>query len=489
MRLLQRFINDPSDLHPFSHGSFLFRAGPQELGCVWFSGSLEGHDDVVIRHSVLDGTRSPSHLCGPQWSHPRTIAGFENTAVGNPVIFIDGREAWHLFFVRFPPRQSRHSELLVQTSDDQGRNWGPARTLSEKPGFWPRHPVVVQDGAWLLPVCNVHDRPPRSAFWRSENLGQTWQLMPLTGSERLIQPILINTVENELQVYLRDMDCKAIHRAVSGDGGQTWSTPEATELPNNNSGIHVLALENGHLLAAFTDQTDRDRRSPVILALSQDFGHSWPIRRELLPYVDIPASLLQYSYPSMIQTVEETVHLTLTYESRRIAEFAFDEQWIKENEPCLVTPELVRPAPPKYGVRKLRPGEPVYLGDKTARLLKVPEYLYGQLAICPVNTDQSRRSVDDEYLTGRLTRPAWLYVAYDASITRPPRWLSQFEAMDGRVETSIGNFSVFRKSFDRGPFRLGGNNQQPTEGTPNMYFAFLADLPRDGGTGDRKPSP
>src|SRR5680860_1880459 len=120
MRLHQRFVNDPDDDFPFSHGSQIVMVDDRELACVWFSGGLEGHTDVVARLSRLSVDVAPSPFVGPEWSAPQVVVTGGSDAVGNPVLFIERPDLWHLFYCAFPPRTARQTRVFLQSSADRG---------------------------------------------------------------------------------------------------------------------------------------------------------------------------------------------------------------------------------------------------------------------------------------------------------------------------------------------------------------------------------
>ena len=473
MRLHQSFVNEPDDRFAYSHGSMIARTGDGGLACVWFSGTLEGHGDVVGRLSRLH-PGGPA-LLGPAWSPPQTVADGAGAAVGNPVLHIDDG-AWTLFYVAFPPRTARLTRVMMRRSDDAGETWTPARELSDRPGYWPRHPPITIDGAWLLPMCEIHRRPPRSMIWRSADRGESWEEIALPGTESLIQPALVRDRAGDLQVYLRDMRCRHIFRMASGDGGASWSAPEPLALPNNNAGIGVLALSSGRLLLAYTDQQRRDRRSPIMLALSDDGGVSWPVRRTLVPFVDVEAARLQYSYPSMVQMPDGIIHLSLTHRTERIAHYGFGEDWVAAGDPLLVGVAAAGEEAPRCAVRRLHIGETVYLADKATRLVSAPPALLGAPALCPLNDASVREARDARgELTLTLGRPADLIIAFDAACARLPRWLDAFQPYSGLVETTGATHRLLALRLPAGRHRLGANSAEPARPGHAMYVAFLLD--------------
>src|SRR5438445_122016 len=112
--------------------------------------------------------------------------------------------------------------------------------------------------------------PPSPKRWTAtcslrgmQDLGKalpTWG-SSVRGSAGVIQPTLSDLADGTLLAYLRRGprdNQRRIRRAVSRDGGRTWTPAEATPLPNPNSAIDVARLRSGHLALAFNNSpTDR----------------------------------------------------------------------------------------------------------------------------------------------------------------------------------------------------------------------------------------
>ena len=58
----------------------------------------------------------------------------------------------------------------------------------------------------------------------------------------LVQPSVVSLEGEEMVVFFRDRRKTNIYSARSSDGGRTWSKPQPTDLPNNNSGIHAIRM-------------------------------------------------------------------------------------------------------------------------------------------------------------------------------------------------------------------------------------------------------
>jgi predicted neuraminidase len=84
---------------------------------------------------------------------------------------------------------------------------------------------------------------------------------------------------------------------------------QATSLPNPDSGIDAVALHDGRVVLAYNPS--QGARTPLWLAVSSD-GRAW---RDALVLVDAPG---EYSYPAIIQTEDGSLHVTYTWNRRRI---------------------------------------------------------------------------------------------------------------------------------------------------------------------------
>lgn len=87
-------------------------------------------------------------------------------------------------------------------------------------------------------------------------------------------------------------------------------------MPNPNSGTDAVTLNNGWQLLVY-NPTVKDEgkwggsRSPLNVAISKD-GHVW---KPLLVLEDKPG---EYSYPAVIQSQDDIIHITYTWKRERI---------------------------------------------------------------------------------------------------------------------------------------------------------------------------
>jgi len=84
---------------------------------------------------------------------------------------------------------------------------------------------------------------------------------------------------------------------------------KATSLPNPSAGFDGITLKDGRQLLVYNHTTDG--RAKLNIAISQD-GKNW---KAALVLEDQPG---QYSYPAVIQTKDGMVHITYTYDLKKI---------------------------------------------------------------------------------------------------------------------------------------------------------------------------
>ena len=100
-----------------------------------------------------------------------------------------------------------------------------------------------------------------------------------------------------------------IAEAWSTDRGRSWSRLRPTALPNPDSAIDAVVLEDGRALLVYNHA--RAARTPLGLALSED-GRRW---RPAQVLEDGPG---EYSYPAVIQGQDRRIHITYTWNRQRI---------------------------------------------------------------------------------------------------------------------------------------------------------------------------
>ncbi|MDR9804126.1 sialidase family protein [Rhizobium hidalgonense] len=331
------------------------------LTCVWFGGTMEGMGDISIYMSRL----APD---AERWSEPEKMSDDPQKSEQNPLIFNapDGK-TWLLYTSQTSGNQDG-SVVKCRISDDGGKSFGPVSVLCDSPGTFVRQPIVVNGrGDWLLPVFRCvglngqrwSGDADTAAVLISRNGGESWQMHDIPDSIGAVHMNILPLGGDEMIAFYRNRFAESILSSRSSDGGETWSAPAPTELPNNNSSIQATVLNDGaiamvynHSNATMSDarrQSLYDEieggeageatvvahigrkavwgvpRAPLSLAISRDGGKSFPHRIDLdtgdgfcLSNNSKDSLNREFSYPSIIEGGDGTLHIAYTYYRRAI---------------------------------------------------------------------------------------------------------------------------------------------------------------------------
>ncbi len=338
-----------------NHASSIVECPNGDLLVCWFSGSGERTADDV---QILGARR---RWGARRWSEPFQMADTPDYPDCNPCLFLDSRQRLWLVWITVLNHRWEGSLLKYRISTDYQRTlaprWGvgdvihispderfverveawckrlegqasalPAELrlrlnvyletvrqragdlLSRRLGWMTRvHPLILGERI-LLPLYS--DGFSFSLIAISEDNGATWKpSLPILGPGA-VQPSLVQRRDGTLVAYMRDNGPppNRVWVAYSTDGGYTWSEATKTDLPNPGSSVEVLALRTGEWVLVGND-TEQGRHS-LALWVSTDEGRHWELKRHLER--DEP-NRARYSYPSIIQARDGTVHVTYSY--------------------------------------------------------------------------------------------------------------------------------------------------------------------------------
>jgi hypothetical protein len=123
--------------------------------------------------------------------------------------------------------------------------------------------------------------------------------------EGIIQPSVVVLGGKHLRLYARSKTLAAkVVAADSMDEGVTWGKTRFIDVPNNNSGLDVVALKDGRVVMIFND-TPRGR-SPLNLAVSTDGEH-------FRVFATLEQGEGEYSYPALIEAPDGALEMTYTW--------------------------------------------------------------------------------------------------------------------------------------------------------------------------------
>jgi len=287
---------------------------PAGLVMACFGGSREGHPDVGIW---------AARQVDADWLPPvQAAVGIQDGQrfpCWNPVLYQPPGGALLLFY-KVGPNPERWWGMVMD-SVDGGQSWSAPRRLPEGIlGPVKNKPLRLADGSLLCPSSSEHNG------WQvrmecTPDLGQTWEQCVVVGAFQAIQPALLQHASGRLQIL-----CRSTHGCLvtswSQDGGRSWSALEKTELPNPNSGIDALTLTDGrHVLvynpAGIPSGKWGGPRTPLVLAVSAD-GLQWKTA------LSLESASGEYSYPALIQSTDERIHVLYTWQRRNIRYVTFN---------------------------------------------------------------------------------------------------------------------------------------------------------------------
>ena len=281
------------------------------LVCAWFGGTREKDPDVGIWLARHDGKA---------WSAPVEVAnGIQDEKTRypcwNPVLFqMPGSEL--LLFYKVGPSPSTWWGMLIRSAD-AGRTWSKPERLPEGiAGPIKNKPVVLADGR-LLCGSSTEDKGWRVHMEWTADGGKTWgRTMELNDGvrEHAIQPTILRH-EGKLQILCRNRAPTTILQSWSEDDGRTWSPLEPTALPHPGSGIDAVTLADGRHLLVYNHT--HSGRSPLNVAVSKD-GKDWQAAAVL------EKSAGEFSYPAVIQTPDNLVHITYTWKRLKVRHVTLD---------------------------------------------------------------------------------------------------------------------------------------------------------------------
>ena len=317
------------------HASSITTLPGGELLTAFFAGLREGERDVGIWLS-----RTETGI----WQMPVRLLAEDGLACWNPVLHGAGDKVWLFYKVG----ASVHTWVTRWTvSSDLGRNW--ALPLALVPGdTLPRGPVrnkliVLSNGEWIAPGSLETE-----AVWDcfvdiSADLGRSWSKYDVPIDHRqhdtvanvdpweglaanalwetdvkrvfkwdgVIQPSLWESAPGRVHMLMRSTR-GFIYRSDSSDYGRSWCPAYATALPNNNSGIDVVRLDDGGLVLAYNPVAGNwGRRYPISLGFSSDNGANWT------KILDLETEEGEFSYPAIIADASR-LHLTYTRNRKNI---------------------------------------------------------------------------------------------------------------------------------------------------------------------------
>lgn len=205
--------------------------------------------------------------------------------------------------------QKNHSSsdcrIIMRTSTDEGRTWGPGKPLSPEKkytGLTNGRCIRLHGGRILLEAWQGGD----SYCCLSDDDGRTWRdgqrVRP--GANQCWEPACIELKDGRVMMLMRTA-IGGQYKSLSADGGQTWSAPVATPLRGTAAPVSISRIPaTGDLLAVWNNNPGAKTRNPLTSAVSKDEGETWQNFRNL---EDAPGDA--WAYPA-VTWIEDRALLT-----------------------------------------------------------------------------------------------------------------------------------------------------------------------------------
>lgn len=355
-----------------NHAAFLAALPDGSLACAWFGGTLEGKSDISIHASIL----APE---ADTWGEAHQLTFDKDHSEQNPVIFLTPDKEILLFNTVQPAGNQDQARVLMRPLElsDGKLVSGKPQDIGLPPGTFIRAPIQIRDDdAWMLPLfrCN----PREGVRWNgsfdtaavavSRDNGVSWNVEDVPDSIGSVHMTPVKLADNTMVAFYRRRQADFVHRSESKDGGHTWSAPTPTEVPNNNSSIGVIKLQDGRIAMvcnpvnaemsgdrrdSLYDELGEDDarpdasggchpiwgvpRGPITLCVSQDEGKSFPHRMEVedssgtcLSNNSIDGKNKELSYPVISQRPDGSIDIAYTLYRRAIKHVHLKLDWINE---------------------------------------------------------------------------------------------------------------------------------------------------------------
>ncbi len=171
--------------------------------------------------------------------------------------------------------------VMMRTSKDEGKTFGPARQLSpagKYTGLTNGRSIRLRTGRILLEAWEGGD----AYCCLSDDDGKTWhdgkRVRPAKGCW---EPACIELKDGRVMMLMRT-HMGGQYMSLSADGGETWTKPTSTGLKGTAAPVSISRVPTtGHLLAIWNHNPGAKKRNPLTAAISEDEGKTWARFRNL----------------------------------------------------------------------------------------------------------------------------------------------------------------------------------------------------------------
>ncbi|MBF4493149.1 exo-alpha-sialidase [Flavobacterium sp. MR2016-29] len=317
--ITQNFITD-QPVTTNSHAATLVELAPNKIMAAWFGGKYEGAKDVGIYYSNYENQKwsAPKNLVLPLVKEGDTLPCW------NPVLFKSKSQNLYLFYkVGKNPREWFGAMII---SKDNGNTWSIPKYLPKDIlGPIKNKPVEAAPGIIL---CGSSTESVQNNQWRSHVETYTeatdiWKKITIQDKKEfdIIQPTFLVHSDKIIQMLFRSKHNTLI-TSWSKDNGQNWKDTDSINVVNSNSGIDALTLsKKSFLLVNNPLKQGKDwfnGRNVLDVEYSKD-GVNW---KKLFDLENQKEG--EFSYPAIIQTSDDKIHVLYTYNRKYIKHVVFE---------------------------------------------------------------------------------------------------------------------------------------------------------------------
>jgi len=321
-----------------------------DIGVFWYAGTREGGSDVAIYSRFLHKSKDRSQISS--WSEIHQVVDRTGSTkglnrhirkLGNPLALYHQERLW-LFYVTVSVGGWGGSSINLVQSKDNGKTWGRPRRLVTSPfinlsTLVKERAIVLDDSSILLPV--YHEFIGKfSELLHLDPDGEVIEKYRVSHGSGAIQPVAVPLSKKSAVVFMRNTtedQSSSILSSLCNDGGSDCQALHSLELPNPNSAVTGVSLDNpGELLLVFNN--DKKQRNDLTLAYTADYqvGKSgqWKILYEFESEAGEKADgeILHnpYSYPFLVKTSTGDFHLFYSWRKKYIKHVFFNRAALNE---------------------------------------------------------------------------------------------------------------------------------------------------------------
>jgi predicted neuraminidase len=312
---------------PSCHCSSLIILPNNQLYLAFFAGQFEKAQDVAIWGATLN--LNDVNLLN--WTPPKILAKTPNKSMGSPIWYLTPQKKLYLSYLvmhhgRILPAGWSVCTIQAQTSIDFGLHWSKPFYL-RRFWFWVTRalPIIANNHSVIIPVHREMFSYQSMMYINSkEDLTGKWKRYGRLKTPRgCLEPSITKLTTGQILCAMRTLD-GYVYFCRSDDDGHTWSNPIASQFSNPNSQCIIYTLKSGkNLLVLNPIKRNEGGRSRLSISISEDHGYTWS---RLIDLENDPGK--EFSYPCLVQGLDEKIHLTYTFHRKSIKYSVFDEEWL-----------------------------------------------------------------------------------------------------------------------------------------------------------------